>query len=96
MPSAKAAASGTSGASCHLIGLASLANSHVLAQCRELLWSQPQDAPEPFGGAEAAQALALFDNAPREARADAGQPRNLVDAGAVDVQRAGISGCGRW
>src|SRR5882672_12643596 len=65
IPAARAAASGASGAA----GQTNLlAHGDELAQRGQLPRPQPQHAPEPVGGVEAAPPLALLDDATGEAR----------------------------
>src|SRR5712691_4972333 len=87
IPEAKAAASGASGAA----GQTNLlAHSDELAQRGQLPRAQPQHAPQPVGGVEAAPALALLDDATGEARSHPGKSRDLFYAGVIQVERSGI------
>src|SRR6266536_1678918 len=93
MPRAKAAAKGRSGASC--ISSGSLTDGHGLAKGGKLLPSQSENAAKPFRRVEAPHSIAFVDDAPGEAWADAGQPRDLLHGCVIDVERTRVNGRGR-
>jgi len=68
----------------------SVADDHEILKGGTLLRAESQDAAEALGRLEAAYTFALVDDAASEARSYAWQPRDLLDGGAVDVERPRI------